>query len=284
LLGGFLLYALGAAAAVRMGVAINWTSYLLGQIVVMFIQLAAHYLNEYYDIDVDQLTPSNRTWFSGGSGILSTGGVSPSSALTAAYLCVVMAALAGILASMISPWMIPIILIALLASWFYASPPISLVSSGWGELTTSILVALLVPLAGYCMQKGFPPGELWLICIPLVLVHIAMLISFEFPDRTADQSAGKNTLTVRLGFQNAAWLVSALIGFAFLLLTILILFSNYPLWWMELSIPLAIWQIVMIHRTIHTPTRTYYYILTMGGAGLFVVMSLLAFLGFVFIA
>ena len=64
-------------------------------------------------------------------------------------------------------------------------------SSGWGELTISVIVALLVPLAGYCMQGGFPPGELWLVSVPLVLVHTAMLISFEFPDRVEDLSVGR---------------------------------------------------------------------------------------------
>jgi 1,4-dihydroxy-2-naphthoate octaprenyltransferase len=141
-----------------------------------------------------------------------------------------------------------------------------------------------VHLAGYCMQNDFPPGELWLICTPLLLVHIAMLISFEFPDRPTDLAVGKNTLSVRLGFHPAAWLVTSLIGAAFLILTVLILFSTYPVLWIGLAAPLAIWQIVMIHRVIHTPTRTYYYLLTTGGVGLFAFSTLLAFLGLIFIA
>jgi 1,4-dihydroxy-2-naphthoate octaprenyltransferase len=267
-----------------MGTAINWGAYLLGQVVVTSMQLMGQYLNEYVDIEVDRLGAQNRTWFSGGSGMLPSGSILPSTVLAAARICAVIAILTGILASIISPWMIPIVLVSLLGSWFYASSPISLMSSGWGELTTSIIVALLVPLAGYCMQNGFPPGELWLICMPLVLVHIAMLISFEFPDRLTDLAVGKNTLSVRLGFHPAAWLVTALITFAFLFLTVLILFSTYPVLWIGLATPLAIWQMVMIHRVIHTPTRIYYYLLTTGGVGLFVLMSLLACLGLIFIS
>ena len=283
LLGGFLLYALGVAAAARMGVAINWAGYLVGQVVVISIQLMAQYLNEYYDIEVDSLTADNRTWFSGGSGILSAGSVSPSSVLAAARICAVAAVLTGILASIISPWMIPIVIISILGSWFYSAPPISLMSSGWGEVTASVIVALLVPLAGYCMQGGFPPGELWLVGVPLVLVHAAMLISFEFHDRTADLIVGKKTLTVRLGLQGAAWVVNGLIGSAYLFLVFFTLFSKYPGQLMGLAVPLAIWQIVMIHRVILSPTRTHYHLLTSGGVGLFVLMSLLALLGFIFI-
>ncbi len=282
MLGGFLLYALGAAAAARMGVAINWVAYLAGQVVVTSIQLMAQYLNEYYDQEVDRLTASNRTWFSGGSGILSAGGISPGVVLAAVRISALSAVLSGFLASIQSPWMIPIVLLSLLGSWFYSTPPISLVSSGWGELSTSLIVALLVPLAGYCMQGGFPHGELWLVSIPLVLVHAAMLISFEFPDRAADLSVGKKTLAVRLGLRGAAWVVTALIAFAYLFLAFLALFSKYPVQWMGWTAPLAIWQMILVHRVIHSPTRTYYLLVTTGGVALFALLSLMTLGGIVF--
>lgn len=250
--------------------------------VVTSIQLMAQYLNEYYDIEVDRLTAENRTWFSGGSGALSAGGISPAAVMVAARICAVVALLTGILASLLSGWMIPIIIFSLLGSWFYSSPPLSLMSSGWGELTTSIISALLVPLAGYCMQGGFPSGELWLVSLPLVLTHIAMMISFEFPDYAADLSVGKKTLTVRLGLQGAAWVVTALIGFAILFLVVEGVFSKYPGQWLGWTGPLAIWQIAFIHRIIHSPNRTNYFLLTTGGVALFILMALLALLGFVF--
>lgn len=277
-----MLYALGAAAAIRLGFTINWAEYLLGQVAITSIQLMGQYLNEYYDIEVDRLTADNRTWFSGGSGVLSAGGIAPEIVLAAARICALTAVLSGILASIQSPWMIPIIIFSLLGSWFYSSPPFSLMSSGWGELTTSVIVALLVPLAGYCMQGGFPPVELWLVGVPLVLVHAAMLISFEFPDRAADLSVGKKTLTVRLGLRGSAWVVTALIGFVILFLVVQGLFSKYPGQWMGWTFPLAIWQMVLIHRVIHSPTRTNYYLLTTSGVALFVLMALLSLLGFVF--
>jgi 1,4-dihydroxy-2-naphthoate polyprenyltransferase len=284
LLGGFLLYALGAATAVYMGFALNWAAYLLGQVVVTSIQLMAQYLNEYYDMEVDRLAAANRTWFSGGSGIIAAGGVPPLTVLAAARLCAVAAILTGVLACLVSPWMIPIVLLSLLGSWFYSAPPLALMSSGWGELTTSLIVAWLVPLAGYCMQGGIPTGEISLFAIPLVLVHMAMLIAFEFPDHAADRSVGKKTLAVRLGLRNAAWMLDALITSAFVFLAVRIFFSNSPGKWMGLALPLAIWQMGMIHRVITAPTRSHYYLLTAAGLCLFVLMTLLALLGFVLVA
>lgn len=285
LLGGFLLYALGAAFAARMGVPLNRAAYLLGQAAVLSIQLMAQYLNEYYDIEVDRLGADNRTWFSGGSGMLAAGEVSPAAVLAAARICAGAAVLTGILASIQSPWMVPIELFGLAGSWFYSAPPLSLMSSGWGEASTSVIVALLVPLAGFCMQGhgpregGFPPLELWLVCIPLVLVHAAMLISFEFPDRAADLSVGKTTLTVRLGLRGAARLANGLIGSACLFLIIFVVSSKPPGHWMGLAAPLAIWQMVTIQRVSRSPTRTNFHILTAGGVSLFGLMALLALFG-----
>jgi 1,4-dihydroxy-2-naphthoate octaprenyltransferase len=273
------LYALGAATAYRMGIPINWAAYWLGQVVVTSIQLMAQYLNEYYDMEVDCLASNNRTWFSGGSGVLAGGTVPPAAVLTAARICAVVALVVGVLASLHSIWIIPIIALCLLGSWFYSSPPISLMSSGWGELTTSIIVALLVPLAGYSMQGKFPPGELWLICVPLVLVHAAMLISFEIPDHDVDRSVGKKTLTVRLGLKGGAWAINGLIVSAYLFLCVFTLISKFSGRWMLFAAPLAIWQMVTVNRAIQAPNRTRYYLLTTSGIGQFVLMALLAIYG-----
>jgi len=41
---------------------------IIGLIILISATLAAHYANEYVDVDTDSLT--RRTWFSGGSGVL----------------------------------------------------------------------------------------------------------------------------------------------------------------------------------------------------------------------
>ena len=279
LLGGILLYALGAALAVQSGREINWAAYLLGQLVITSIQLMGQYLNEHYDMEVDSLVENNRTWFSGGSGILSEGSISRRAVLAAAYICAGIALIAGTVASSLSLWMVPIFVFCFLGSWFYSSPPLTLMSSGWGELSTSVVVALMVPVAGFVMQAGFPPGELWLICIPLVLVHAAMLVAFQIPDHDADLSVGKKTLTVRLGQRGAAWLVDTLIGTAFVFIFVLVLFSQYAGWWMLWALPIAVGQMILVHLAVRSPARGRYYLLTTGGVGLFVIMAALALLG-----
>ncbi|GAP12636.1 1,4-dihydroxy-2-naphthoate octaprenyltransferase [Longilinea arvoryzae] len=282
LFGGFLLYALGAATAARAGLAILWPAYLLGQIVVTSIQLSAHYGNEYYDREVDRLAAQNRTWFSGGSGMLATGSLSPSTVRVAAYACVAVALATGILAGIRSPWMFAIVALSLAGSWFYSAPPLTLMSSGWGELTTSLIVAVGVPLAGYLMQAGLLPAQFWPVYLPLLLLHGAMLIAFEIPDFSVDRSLGKKTLTVRLGPPRAAGLAGGLIVCAYLLLAILALSPANPGRWMVWTLPLAIIQMLLLRRAARAPTRIDHFLLTAGGACLFTLTALLALLGMLF--
>jgi 1,4-dihydroxy-2-naphthoate octaprenyltransferase len=129
--GSFLLYALGTALAVQSGREINWAAYVIGQLLITSIQLMGQYLNEHYDMEVDSLVENNRTWFSGGSGILSEGSISPGTVLKAARICAGVALIAGTIAFFLSVWMIPIFILCFLGSWFYSSPPLSLMSSGW---------------------------------------------------------------------------------------------------------------------------------------------------------
>ncbi len=49
LLGGVLLYGLGAAILDYLGRPIDLTTYLLGQVAITSIQLMTHFLNEYID-------------------------------------------------------------------------------------------------------------------------------------------------------------------------------------------------------------------------------------------
>src|SRR5690242_18411853 len=95
LLGGFLLYALGALVARYEGYPVDFRVYWVGQLFVTSIQLMTQFLNEYWDVDADRLNPS-RTPFSGGSGMLGPGGLKRETAFTAAVACLAIATAAAI--------------------------------------------------------------------------------------------------------------------------------------------------------------------------------------------
>jgi 1,4-dihydroxy-2-naphthoate polyprenyltransferase len=284
LLGGILLYLLGAAAAAADGAVLSLSRLVIGQVLVTAIQLMTQYSNEYYDIACDRLNDA-RTWFSGGSGVLVSGDLSAETARKAMLVFAWFGLLMVVLAGLQVPLMFIIGLVSLAAAWSYSGPPFALVSSGYGELIASLVVALAVPIVGYVMQSGGSISlSLLLIVLPLVLIHFAMLVAFQIPDRYADQAVGKRTLTVRYGLKTAVLLHNLALAAAFTLM--LLAWGRWPgaqLAW--LALPVALWQAFRIRQYLFVhPDRlpARYFWLTMRAVGLLALTTALWLAGFAF--
>lgn len=202
-----------------LGASIRLSTYLMGQAIVTSLQLMTHYLNEYYDVEGDVANP-HRTWFSGGSGALGgEDGLPTRFALQAGFVAMIIGALlAGfmIATGMMSLAPIFILLLGSTGSLLYSVPPVRLVSSGYGEFTTAVVVAGLVPAFAFSLQTGDVDIRLVLTTFPLVAVTFAMLLVFELPDYGTDVAVGKQTLMVRIGWRRAMWMHDIALGLAFL--------------------------------------------------------------------
>jgi len=220
LLGGALVYGLGVGIARFLGAPIDWGYYFLGQAYVTSMQLGAQYLNEYFDAPADEEN-TNRTPFSGGSGAIGEGKLSRETAMWAALTALtILASLTVVLISVVdlSPLLITIIILAFMGSFFYSTPPVRLENTGYGELTTSILVANLVPIFAFVLQYGEMHRLLVMTTFSLTALHLAMMIVFEFPDYLNDLKHAKYNLLVRVGWQRGMIMHNVLILTAFLLL------------------------------------------------------------------
>jgi 1,4-dihydroxy-2-naphthoate octaprenyltransferase len=238
--GGVVFYLFGATLALAKGATLDWARLILGQLLVTSIQLTTHYANEYYDYDVDRLIGNRRTPFSGGSGVLVSGQLDRVVALHATRLCLGSAVVILIVSGLAVPVMWIIGSIALLGGYFYSVPPLSLEGSGFGELDTVLLTALLVPLTGYTMQAGHMDASVLRFAAPLILIDLAMILTFEFADYHADQLQGKRNITVRIGLKCATWLHQVLLIGGLVLLFALTPVRPGLLW---VVLPLALWQI-----------------------------------------
>jgi len=218
LVGGFLLYGLGAAVACAAvaGVTLDARTYLLGQAAITAIQLMTHYANEYFDLAADRANLTPTEW-SGGSRVLVSGALSPRVALRAAQVLRTVALLlaatvcfAGGRGGRVAAGAL---VGALVLAWAYSAPPLRLHSRGLGELTTAIVVTGLTPLVGFVLQSGGLAGAAGLAraLLPLAGLQLAMLLAIEFPDAAGDAVAGKRTLVVRLGAAVAAGAYRALL-------------------------------------------------------------------------
>lgn len=250
--GAALIYALGAGIARYLGNEIDWGVYFLGQTWVTLVQLSTHYLNEYFDSPEDA-DNANRTPFSGGSGALGRDGLPRSVALTLAYSC--LAGAASVTALMLvqgqlSPASLLFLVLTFIGALFYSVPPVRLVSSGYGELTTSFLVASLLPALSFSLQTGDVHRLLAMVTSPLVMIHIAMMLAFELPDYLSDFKHGKRTLLVRLGWEAGMHVHNLLLLSAYVLLGLALLLGlpisiGLPA---MLTLPIGLLQIWQMRR------------------------------------
>jgi len=281
LLGAALLYSLGVGIAHYLGVVLDWGIFFLGLTWVLLVQLSTHYLNEYFDFFADAEN-YHRTPFSGGSGALGKGKLRREVALRAALICLALAAYFTVflLRQASNP---PIILAYLtlifLGAFFYSTPPIRLATSGYGELTTAIVVSNLVPSLAFVLQNGELHRLLAMTTFPLILLHLAMMLAFEIPDYAADLKHQKLTLMVRIGWERGMLLHNIFLLSAYVLLGVGMLFGlplpiAAPAF---LTLPLGLIQIRRMRR-IAEGAKPHYHALTLLAVAIFGITAyLLAF-------
>lgn len=253
LVGGFVLYGLGAALAVRGGAVFDLGSFLWGQLVVTAAQLMTHYGNDYFDLAADR---ANRTptQFSGGSRVLVGGTLRPAVALVAAYVLLLIAVGAAVmLGRRAGPEALLIAVGMILLAWGYSAPPLRLCARGLGELTTALVVTLLVPLLGHVLQAHALGAPIFLAAALPCALQFAMLLAIEFPDAASDAATGKRTLVVRMGAPAAARLYAVMTLGAFGALPFFAgaglpaRVAAAP----ALLVPVAVWQALRVARGAH---------------------------------
>ena len=250
LVGGFILYALGAAIAAAYGHRIDVRTYLLGQGAVTALQWMTHYANDYFDYDADRANETPTRW-SGGSRVLVADTLRREVALHAAIvLAAIGIALAIALSFDVGSLALPTVALVLVLAWGYSAPPLRLCATGLGELDVAIVVTVLVPWLGFYLQAPSLGGAsaLALSIVPPALLQFAMTLAIEFPDAAGDAATGKRTLVVRLGARTAARLYIAATALAFIW-PVVMLAGGLPT---RVAIataapaPLALWRILRV--------------------------------------
>jgi 1,4-dihydroxy-2-naphthoate polyprenyltransferase len=263
--GGFLMFGLGAAVAALHGHAIDARRYALGQLAVTAFQLMTHYANDYFDYDADRANTTPTRW-SGGSRVLANGELPRHVALYAALVLALLGiGVTAVLALSAPTWTVPTLVAILVLAWEYSAPPLRLCATGWGEVTTAVVVTGLVPWLGFSLQAPDLRGVETLLAaiVTPALLQIAMLVAIEFPDAAGDAATGKRTLVVRLGPERAASLYVALTLAAFLWLPVAALLALPPKVALMAAapLPIAVWRTLRIseHRDRTAFERTTFF-------------------------
>lgn len=215
---------IGLATACHAGMNIDGTKAFL----TIFFALVAHagvnVINDYYDaLSGADAANSQRIFpFTGGSRFIQNEVMSRRETARFGYALLASVIPPGLwLASHSAPGLLLIGLAGLLIGWAYSAPPLKLMCRGVGEL--AIIAAWLLVCSGADFVQRGHFAELPLIAgLPFALLVANILYINQFPDRQGDAAAGKRTLVVRLGAEQAKWgyLLIALGAHAWILLQV----------------------------------------------------------------
>jgi 1,4-dihydroxy-2-naphthoate octaprenyltransferase len=224
---GVLPFMLGLVLSWRIGIPIRWLVFVLGLFVVILIMLAAYYGGEAYDVREDSIARSEGgNPFSGGSGVVVSGRITPQQAKWASLAAFLAAILLGIIIQFglkTGAWTLPLGFTGAFAGYFYSTPPLRWVKRGFGELLIGFCYGLLPIATAFYLQTGsFHPFIFWL-SIPIGCTIFNVILLNEFPDYQGDSQAGKKNLVVRLGRERASKIygVVVLLAWIFLMMSTL---------------------------------------------------------------
>jgi 1,4-dihydroxy-2-naphthoate octaprenyltransferase len=210
LVGGFLLFCLGALVAAAAGADHTWPRFFFGYAIMLPAHLSLSYGNNYFDVAVDQ--HNTGTPISGGSHILLQHPELRLFAKRFALFLIVLSIVIAVAFTIVYDYPALFVLFVAfgnLLGWYYAAPPLRLAYRGLGEIATMATYGLLMPGIGYLT---FTPGidALFLIfTVPLFLYGLVFILTVELPDLEGDRRGGKMTFVARNGRRRSLFAIAA---------------------------------------------------------------------------
>ena len=234
----FVLAPIGTAIAWHDG-SFNLGYFLLAWVGAILAHVGVNVFNEYFDYKSGLDFETQKTPFSGGSGILTAGLIEPRKAYLLGAACLFVDAVIGVYFVIVQGWgLLPVIVLGGLFAYFY-TPYIS----RWrvGEVAAGLGLGSLVVLGAYFVQTGQYTWEVIVASLAPGFLTANLLLLNELPDLEADRQVGRRNLVMALGKSRAAWLYTILLACTYLSIVLGVVFRLVP--WpaliVLLTIPLA---------------------------------------------
>jgi 1,4-dihydroxy-2-naphthoate octaprenyltransferase len=176
---------------------------------LILAHISSNTLNDYFDYKsgIDLIT--NRTPFSGGSGILREGLLTPKQVLWLGLTCFIIDIPIGIYFVLVTGWLLlPLLLVAAFCILLYSPLILKL---NWPEWSPGLGLGILPVLGMYFVQTSTYTWHALIAAIPSgLLVHNLLLLN-ELPDVEADTIAKRKTLPITMGKKKASIVYSSLL-------------------------------------------------------------------------
>ena len=219
----------GVAASLYDGYPFRPLYFALAFIGALFAHISVNVLNEYSDYKTGIDFKTQRTPFSGGSGLLPAGLLKPAQALMLGLGSLAITVAIGIYFTVIYTWAIlPLGIVGVLIILLYT--PYLTKLPGVTELVGPGLGFGLMVLGTYVTQSGDYRVASVLVSLVAGLLIANLLLINEFPDVEADRPAGRKHLPIILGRAKAAWIYCAIAVLAYAVIVVGVAIDSLPLW------------------------------------------------------
>jgi len=231
---------MGVSVAVWEGYSINAVYLTLAFIGALLAHIAVNVINEYFDYKSGVDFKTVRTPFSGGSGILVQGLLSPRSVYLLGIFCILgIVAIGAYFISVYGALIIPLGVLGIITVYFYTthiakSPFLCAIAPGLGFGPLMVMGTYFVLTGGYSLAAGL------VSLVPAFLVSNLLLIN-QFPDVEADRTAQRRHLPIVIGRKRSALVYTAFIIAAYIALIIAVATEVLPYWALLalVTVPLA---------------------------------------------
>lgn len=220
------LVSVGTAVAAHNGF-FNPLYFILALAGMLLAHISVNVLNDYFDYKSGLDLKTERTPFSGGSGILPNNLLNPNGVYSLGVVCLSLAIVIGAYFIIIWSWIfIPLMIISVLSIYFY-SPYFA--KYMLGEVLAGLNFGPLAVLGAYFIQTGAYSFEALIASLAPGILTVNLLLLNEFPDMDADGKVGRKNLVILLGRKRASRLYSALIIVTYLCIIIGVTAGILPL-------------------------------------------------------
>ncbi|NWF93723.1 MAG: prenyltransferase [Syntrophaceae bacterium] len=175
--------------------------FLLVMLGLLLNHLALNMTDDYYDFHhLVDLFDSHGNPYSGGSGVLSKGWITPGQMRDVFVSFYVIAIGIGIFLGVLRGTFVLLLLIfGFFCAYFYTAPPIRFGYRGLGEIAQLLCFGPGIGLGAYYVQAQRLSWEAFWGTLPFGIMLFSMITINEIPDYLEDRRAGKLNLVARFG-------------------------------------------------------------------------------------
>ncbi|HXX33689.1 MAG TPA: prenyltransferase [Thermodesulfobacteriota bacterium] len=212
-------YSVGSACAFISSPGFNFSVYVVGYIVLFFVEFSTILANEYYDYEADRHN-RNFSLFTGGTRVLVDGGLRRHEVKIGIFLGLLLVTGFACLLVRIEKGVSPLLTFILIALGVflglgYTVPPLKFSYRGVGEVVVGATHSTYLILCGYTFQTGTWSHPLpWLLSVPLFFSVLAANTLAGLPDRLSDMVVSKKSFAVTFGPKKAVAMAACFAGVA----------------------------------------------------------------------